>query len=89
MLSVSLQSRFCVSSMYGGLQETAPIVPKGAGPRTDRLHGAEEEVLKVGGNVVRLAGLYISSSNLPVKAIVMILLFMKFVTGFCCCGLLL
>ncbi|KAL2650412.1 hypothetical protein R1flu_018540 [Riccia fluitans] len=38
---------------------TAPLVPRGASPRTDRLYRAEEEVLKVGGNVVRLAGLYV------------------------------
>ena len=34
---------------------------KGKSPRTDLMLNAEEEVLKVGGNVVRFAGLYISS----------------------------
>lgn len=41
--------------------QSSPIVAKGKSPRTDRLLNAEEEVLKVGGNVVRFAGLYISS----------------------------
>ncbi|GLJ45826.1 hypothetical protein SUGI_0964320 [Cryptomeria japonica] len=35
-------------------------MPIGSSPRTDVLLKAENEVLKVGGNVVRLAGLYIS-----------------------------
>lgn len=38
--------------------EISPLVAKGRSPRTDLLLNAEEEVLKVGGNVVRLAGLY-------------------------------
>jgi len=42
----------------GPCDETSPVFKKGDSPRTDRLLSAEEEVLKVGGNVVRLAGLY-------------------------------
>lgn len=38
--------------------ENSPTVLKGRSTRTDILLMAEEEVLKVGGNVVRLAGLY-------------------------------
>lgn len=41
-------------------KQNAPIIEKGKSPRLDMLLNAEEEVLKVGGNVVRLAGLYIS-----------------------------
>lgn len=41
-------------------KQNAPVTEKGVSPRMDRLLNAEEEVLKVGGNVVRLAGLYIS-----------------------------
>ncbi|CAK9861796.1 unnamed protein product [Sphagnum jensenii] len=44
----------------GPCDENSPIVGKGRSPRTDVLLGAEEEVLKVGGSVVRLVGLYIS-----------------------------
>lgn len=44
-------------------EQTSPVFKKGDSPRTDRLLNAEEEVLKVGGNVVRLAGLYISFIN--------------------------
>ncbi|CAM6099914.1 unnamed protein product [Calypogeia fissa] len=40
-------------------EEGGPLVPRGRGPRTDRLLDAEDEILKVGGNVVRLAGLYL------------------------------
>ncbi|BBN09645.1 hypothetical protein MPTK1_4g21460 [Marchantia polymorpha subsp. ruderalis] len=58
LLFTSSSALYAVSDNGVCDEETAPIVPKGAGPRTDRLHGAEEEVLKVGGNVVRLAGLY-------------------------------
>ncbi|GBG83444.1 hypothetical protein CBR_g37156 [Chara braunii] len=43
----------------GGLcHEDAPVIAKGVSPRVDRLLNAEEAVLSVGGNVVRLAGLY-------------------------------
>ncbi|KAH8945874.1 hypothetical protein BDL97_12G064400 [Sphagnum fallax] len=42
----------------GPCDENSPIVGKGRSPRTDVLLGAEEEVLKVGGSVVRLVGLY-------------------------------
>lgn len=42
----------------GLCDENAPIIEKGKSPRLDMLLNAEEEVLKVGGNVVRLAGLY-------------------------------
>ncbi|XP_024391486.1 uncharacterized protein [Physcomitrium patens] len=42
----------------GHCDESAPITEKGTSPRGDRLLNAEEEVLKVDGNVVRLAGLY-------------------------------
>eukprot|EP00244_Chara_vulgaris_P001755 TRINITY_DN1286_c0_g1_i3.p1 TRINITY_DN1286_c0_g1~~TRINITY_DN1286_c0_g1_i3.p1 ORF type:complete len:415 (+),score=67.58 TRINITY_DN1286_c0_g1_i3:209-1453(+) len=43
----------------GGLcLEDAPLIAKGVSPRVDRLLNAEEAVLSVGGNVVRLAGLY-------------------------------
>ncbi|XP_057853587.2 uncharacterized protein LOC131063707 isoform X2 [Cryptomeria japonica] len=38
--------------------EDSPAMPIGSSPRTDVLLKAENEVLKVGGNVVRLAGLY-------------------------------
>jgi hypothetical protein len=41
-------------------KQNAPVNAKGSSPRVDRLLSAEEEVLTVGGNVVRLAGLYIS-----------------------------
>lgn len=44
-------------------EQTSPVFKKGDSPRTDHLLNAEEEVLKVGGNVVRLAGLYISFIN--------------------------
>jgi hypothetical protein len=39
--------------------QTSPCVELGASPRLDKLLNAEAEVLKVGGNVVRLAGLYL------------------------------
>eukprot|EP00252_Welwitschia_mirabilis_P025015 TRINITY_DN7660_c0_g1_i3.p1 TRINITY_DN7660_c0_g1~~TRINITY_DN7660_c0_g1_i3.p1 ORF type:complete len:240 (+),score=18.71 TRINITY_DN7660_c0_g1_i3:265-984(+) len=42
----------------GLCSEDASIVPLGYSPRTDILIQAEEEALKVEGNVVRLAGLY-------------------------------
>ncbi|EFJ34402.1 hypothetical protein SELMODRAFT_438793 [Selaginella moellendorffii] len=38
--------------------ESTPTVAKGRSPRTDTILAAEEEILKVGGNAVRLAGLY-------------------------------
>lgn len=38
--------------------ESAPVVPKGKGERTDRLLMAEDAVLEAGGCVVRLVGLY-------------------------------
>jgi hypothetical protein len=41
------------------LLQTSPCVELGASPRLDKLLNAEAEVLKVGGNVVRLAGLYL------------------------------
>ncbi|KAH9328797.1 hypothetical protein KI387_000905, partial [Taxus chinensis] len=40
--------------------EDSPTVPIGSSSRTDVLLKAESEVLKTGGSVVRLAGLYIS-----------------------------
>ncbi|KAH7432472.1 hypothetical protein KP509_07G024100 [Ceratopteris richardii] len=42
----------------GDCDENTPIVPLGRSPRTDVILTAEKEVLKVGGTVVRLAGLY-------------------------------
>ncbi|MCO5547478.1 hypothetical protein L7F22_000928 [Adiantum nelumboides] len=45
----------------GECNEDTPIVSLGQSPRTDVLLRAEQEVLQVGGTVVRLAGLYISS----------------------------
>lgn len=41
--------------------QDSPIVPVGRSPRTDVLLKAENAVLEVGGCVLRLAGLYISS----------------------------
>ncbi|OAE27522.1 hypothetical protein AXG93_3857s1200 [Marchantia polymorpha subsp. ruderalis] len=46
LLFTSSSALYAVSDNGVCDEETAPIVPKGAGPRTDRLHGAEEEVLK-------------------------------------------
>jgi hypothetical protein len=43
------------------MQDT-PVVPIGRSPRTDVLLKAENIVLKFGGSVVRLSGLYISFS---------------------------
>ncbi|KAL2630328.1 hypothetical protein R1flu_015014 [Riccia fluitans] len=51
LLFTSSTALYAVSDNGVCDEETAPIVPKGAGPRTDRLHAAEEEILKVGGNV--------------------------------------
>ncbi|KAK9139432.1 hypothetical protein Scep_009113 [Stephania cephalantha] len=45
----------------GPCDEDSPIVPIGRSPRTDVLLSAEKVVLEVGGCVLRLAGLYISS----------------------------
>ncbi|KAJ7538561.1 hypothetical protein O6H91_11G054300 [Diphasiastrum complanatum] len=42
----------------GPCDENTPTFPLGVSSRADKLLNAEEEVLKVGGNVVRLAGLY-------------------------------
>lgn len=42
------------------VKQNTPVSKKGTSPRVDRLLDSEEEVLKVGGNAVRLAGLYIS-----------------------------
>eukprot|EP00850_Spirogloea_muscicola_P002785 SM000011S18963 [mRNA] locus=s11:167333:169836:+ [translate_table: standard] len=47
----------------GPCPEDAPVATLGMTPRLDRLLLAEEEVLKVGGNVVRFAGLYISAAQ--------------------------
>ncbi|CAK9259513.1 unnamed protein product, partial [Sphagnum jensenii] len=55
----------------GPCDENSPIVGKGRSPRTDVLLGAEEEVLKVGGSVVRLVGLYISSPLSSIHTTVM------------------
>lgn len=40
------------------VREDCPLVPLGAGPNTDKLLEAEQLVIKAGGNVVRLVGLY-------------------------------
>ncbi|KAH7282829.1 hypothetical protein KP509_35G049300 [Ceratopteris richardii] len=42
----------------GDCNEDTPVVSLGHSPRTDVILRAEEEVLKVGGTIVRLAGLY-------------------------------
>jgi hypothetical protein len=42
--------------------QDCPSVPVGRGPRTDVLLRAENVVLEAGGCVLRLAGLYISST---------------------------
>ncbi|CAK9199281.1 unnamed protein product [Sphagnum troendelagicum] len=56
----------------GPCDENSPIVGKGRSPRTDVLLGAEEEVLKVGGSVVRLVGLYISPPLSSIHTTVMV-----------------
>jgi hypothetical protein len=61
--------------------EISPLVAKGRSPRTDLLLNAEEEVLKVGGNVVRLAGLYISS--IPVCCCITFFHFLLCLPFFC------
>jgi hypothetical protein len=42
--------------------QDCPSIPVGRGPRTDVLLRAENVVLEAGGCVLRLAGLYISST---------------------------
>lgn len=57
LLFTSSSAVYAVSD-NGPCYETSPVVPLGTSPRVDRLLQSEAEVLKVGGNVVRLAGLY-------------------------------
>ena len=51
-----------MSKVGGGGWQDSPSVPVGRSPRTDKLLRAEEAVVGVGGCVVRLGGLYISTS---------------------------